>query len=186
MPITLTRSLMVILVPGLIALAPWLMFVMYRWPGAAELYNRHSALANVGLFAAVVICGAAFEGLGSSLEARWDRKREAEFQVRENWFSYLARTPPEPVGHRYISRMVTTLYFELSMAWATAIFFGACGALAMLLGLPNWAPFVSFAFAIAGVVYFRWQASCTHKVLCETRAELNRRASGTTGLPTSP
>lgn len=185
MPITLTRSLMVILVPGLVALAPWVMFVMYKWPEAAALYNRHSALTNVGLFAAVVICGAIFEGLGSVLEARWDKKREREFEVRENWFAYLARATPEPVGHRYISRMATTMYFELSMLFATAIFFGAGGALARLLGLPGWVAFFSLGLAIAGVFYFHWQAQCTHKVLCEARAELNRRtlASRSAAVP---
>ena len=63
----------------------------------------------------------------------WDREREAQFQIMENWYPYLARSvSPEPVGYRYLSRLATMFYFELSMLIATVPFSLGAAALVWL------------------------------------------------------
>jgi len=87
MPFTLTRSLIVVLVPGIVATAPWILLIAIYFPLAV---------------------GGVLEGIGSNLEVKWDKERDSDFDVQENWYKYLALTPSvEPVGFRYISRNVT-------------------------------------------------------------------------------
>lgn len=116
MPLTLTRSLLVVLVPGIVAATPWLVWIVKEWENAAKLYQEFPNLVTALLFAIVVVLGSIFEGISSLLEVRWDREREIKFEVKKHWYAYLARIcPTEPVGHNYMSRMATTLYFELAM-----------------------------------------------------------------------
>jgi len=83
----------------------------------------------------------------------------------------------EPVGYRYLSRMVTTLYFKLSMLFAVPIFFLGVAVLSILRSSEYECLILgsSVSLIAIAIVYFKWQAKCTHRVLCETRHELNRR-----------
>ena len=176
MPMTLTRSLLTILIPGLVAIAPWLL--------AAALYSPvkfglpgHPTLGNAFIFAIVAVIGTPCEGLGTVLESRWDKKLP-DLAVQENWITYLAhRFEKEPVGFRYISRLVTSLYFELSMLFAVPIFF--LGSLVLSwFRFPDHrllAAFITFLLIASSIFYLRWQARNTHILLCETRRDLNAR-----------
>jgi hypothetical protein len=184
MPLTLTRSLLVVLVPGIVGLAPWLLLAVQLWPGLKETYGKYTLPSNAILFAAVVVVGSFFEGLATILEVRWDKQCESKYAVQENWYAYLARAGPEPVGNRYIARMFTTLYFELTMLFATSAFLLGAAVLVWQSNAahPVLLSLALVALAIGAVFYFRWQAHGTHVVLCEVRRELAKRrqtASGT-------
>jgi hypothetical protein len=178
MPTTLTRSLLVILIPGLIASAPWLIVLFQHLPDALQLLNEHESVGNAALFAIAAVTGSVIEGLASYLEVWWDRVRERDYDVTEQWFTYLSRQlDPEPVGYRYLSRMVTTLYFELCMAFAAAL----C-ALGIGFALAHIYPshacrslLVGALVALGFFFYFAKEASDTHKLLCKTRKEMNVR-----------
>jgi hypothetical protein len=180
MPLTLTRSLVVVLAPGIVAAAPWLLWIVKEWENAARLYQAFPSLITALLFAIVVVLGSVFEGISSLLEFRWDEEREVELDVKKHWYTYLARIcPTEPVAHNYLSRMAATLYFELAMIWATSLFF--LGIVVLLWSAQG--PISTFVFvaliiaAISSPVYFWWQARCSHKVLCQTRREINELIS---------
>jgi hypothetical protein len=177
MPMTLTRSLLAVLIPGIVAVSPWVLLVA-MFTTAGKLHDSYPVLANALLFALTAIAGSLCEGIGTHFEDRWDKKKEKTLQIDDNWYEYLARPlSPEPVGYRYMSRLATTLYFELSMCVAM-VFFGVGAA-----GLA-WARAAHFGWAFALAVlaasfglsyYFYWQATCTHVTLCKTRRELNIR-----------
>ncbi len=177
MPMTLTRSLLTVLIPGLVAIAPWLLMLVQH-TSATLGFTAHSTLGSAVVFASAVVAGMAIEGLGSYVEVKWDKDREKQYNVEENWYAYLARSVnPEPVGYRYLSRLVTTFYFELGLAFAAPSFFLGGGILAALRFGD-----ISCLLSIAGVVlailsarYFLWQAETTHEVICRTRKELNAR-----------
>jgi hypothetical protein len=181
LPLTLSRSLLVVLVPGIVACAPWLLLCAEYAPGISNLYLSYQVLGNALLFALIVIVGSVFEGLGSRAEVRWDKEREKEFSVQENWYKYLAQTPKsEPVGHRYMSRAVTTMYFELAMSIAGPSM--VLGTTAILIAPKSgcWFWLGSAAgVAIGGAVYwfFRNEARDSHEVLCKVRQELAHRLS---------
>jgi hypothetical protein len=168
--------LVVVLVPGIVAAAPWLLWIVKEWENAAKLYQAFPSLITALLFAIVVVFGSVFEGISSLLEFRWDKEREDELDVKKHWYAYLARIcPTEPVAHNYLSRMATTLYFELAMVWATSLFFS--GVVVLLWSAER--PINGFIFvvlitaAISSPLYFWWQARCSHRVLCETRRAIN-------------
>jgi hypothetical protein len=178
MPLTLSRSLIVVLVPGIVAIAPWTFLFAMNAPRTTSVYDTHQAAGNALLFALVVIVGSVFEGLGTHLEVWWDNQREKEFEVQENWYVYLAQTPSaEPVGFRYLSRSVTTMYFELSMVFASL--FMLVGGAVIFTTLDwewaNWIASILGLFALLLPWFFYAQAHDSHKNLCKVRRELAKR-----------
>jgi hypothetical protein len=178
MPLTLSRSLVVVLVPGIVACAPWLLLCAEHASDLTALYRAYQVPGNALLFALVVVVGSILEGIGSRAEVRWDAEREKEFGVQENWYKYLAQTPEsEPVGFRYISRTVTTMYFELTMSFAGSIMFLGIGAVigSIQTDYRSWIAASSIAVAGAAFWFFRAQARDSHKILCKVRLELANR-----------
>lgn len=177
MPLTLTRSLLVVLVPGLVALAPWLLWLVREFGEVAKLYREFPQAVAAAAFAAVVVVGSTIENINSYIEDLWDQEREPAWAVTANWYAYLARTfDHEPVGYTYLSRMFTTLYFELGMAWATAI--AALGVMTLIS--TSLVPSLGWLGVVAGVgIAVPWMAvkaaKDSHLVLCRGRVELNRR-----------
>ncbi|MBP6571546.1 MAG: hypothetical protein KA226_09025 [Gemmatimonadales bacterium] len=177
MPTTLSRSLLAVLIPGFVAIAPWLLALVQHTDATLGLAT-YPSLGNVLLFAAAAVVGSVFEGLGTFLEVRWDREREPSHAVFENWYGYLSTCLPiEPVGYRYLSRLATTMYFEMSMLFAAPLF--ALGATVLAaLRFPQFKGGIWLFGATASLAtafYFHWQARSTHGTLCKTRREINNR-----------
>lgn len=178
MPVTLTRSILVVIIPGLVALAPWALWGTSKIEGFEGLYKAYATLINASLIGFAIIVGSIVEGALTHLEVKWDKEREAEYAVKENWFGYLAKQcSAEPVGFRYLSRMATTLYFELSMCVAAPVSLLGLAVLAYDHApcLWAWLSALCVVLAFAAAYFFFWQAKCTHKVLCEARKEINAR-----------
>ena len=179
MPMTLTRSLLTILIPGLIAIAPWLLVVVQHTEATLG-FGSYPTLANALVFASAAVAGSLFETIGTFREVAWDKEREEQFSVQENWYAYLARTfDKEPVGYRYISRLVTTMYFELSMTCAVPLFFFGA-AVSASLRFSEYSVVFGLAALIAAVAagyFFHNQAKLSHLVICRTRLQLNARAA---------
>ncbi len=178
MPIDLTRSVLVILIPGAVAIAPWLLCLVLYTSATIGYAEKYTTLANAVCFAAAAITGLVCETLGTWIEVRWDKKREKEWEIKENWYSYLAhQLSPEPVGYRYLSRLATSFYFELSML--IAMFpFGIGVGLLLWLRFPEARSILGWlVISVLAVLlfYFWFNARTTHKLLCTTRKELNER-----------
>ena len=125
MPTTITRSLLVVIIPGGLALAPWiLILVELHDSDFVKLYESHKVLVNACLVGAVIIIGAIGESIMTHKEKEWDKERENKYDVTENWYAYLSHEcESEPVAFRYLSGRVTVMYFELTMAPASFSFF---------------------------------------------------------------
>lgn len=178
MPFTLTRSVLVVLVPGLIAVVPWSLLLAFQMDDLAGLYKTYSVLVNGALVASAVVVGALIESSVSYVEVRWDREREREYQVRKNWFDYLSlHSVGEPIGFRYLGRMVTAMYFELAMMVASPIFVAGASLLVFLYVNGPWrfGAAGSIIIAPATALFFYLQAKTTHLVLCDARREINNR-----------
>lgn len=176
MPYTLSRSLLTVIIPGIIAAAPWMLLLT-----SSEVhlhFPQHPVLISGVALAIVTILGSTFEGLGSFFEAHWDKKLEKRFDVEKNWYIYLASQPnPQPIGYEYLTKLVTTLYFELAMMFAAPISIAGIGTLAwrMYPQHENQIILVSILLALFSVAYYEYQAKSTHRVICKTRFELNGR-----------
>lgn len=178
MPIDLTRSVLAVFIPGAVALSPWLLALVLYTDATLGYIEKNNTLANAFLLAVVAVGGLVCQMTASWIEVGWDEEREEAFKVTENWYLYLAnKVTPEPVGYRYMSRLATMLYFELTMLVATVPFsFGA--ALLVWLRFPDQRAELMIALVIGGLFvfwFFRKNARATHEVLCKTRRELNER-----------
>jgi hypothetical protein len=159
-------------------MSPWLFCLVLYSDGALGYAENYKTLAQAMGFAVIAVAGLVCESLGTWIEVRWDKERDLEFQVDENWFAYLALTiSPEPVGYRYLSRLATMLYFELSMMSATVFSSIGLGTLLYLRFPERSCLSAAMTVAIPAViiVWFTFDARKTHQVLCKTRRELNQR-----------
>ena len=121
-----------VLVPGLVAVAPWLL-ALVQYTRATLGFDFNSPLAFALIFSLVTVVGSIIEGIDTFIEVRWDKQRETQYSVDENWYCYLSqKLDHEPVGFRYLSRLATTLYFELSMLCAAPPFIAGAGLLCVL------------------------------------------------------
>ncbi len=178
MPITLTRSLLVILIPGGISMIPWLITVAIISEKNLSFYTSYSLLFNILGFAMAVIVGMFFEGFNTFIECRWDKEREEKYLVNKNWYDYLSfKYEKEPVGFRYLSNRVTTMYFEMAMVWTSLIFSTGLIFLIYIINSKSKIVYlmVIVVLAFISISYFYRQAKNTHEVLCKTRMEINRR-----------
>ena len=176
MPVTLTRSIMTIVLPGGVALSPIFLWLT-TFPYIASLFSSHLSLILFAMFGLIIIVGSIFEIIASHLEKYFDSKCEAELNVRENWYKYLScQFESEPIGFRYLSRRFTTMYFELGMSMAAPIF--VIGVMFVHLGdVENHILWKLIYIIVAGVLckLFYWSGKNTHRLLCETRYHLNKR-----------
>lgn len=180
MPVTLTRTVLVIFIPGGIALISWILLYLIQIDAesADSIYRRYSTPINLCFFATTVIIGTIIEGVNTHIEVRWDKIHQDKFDVENNWYAYLSCTPAnEPVAFKYFTRLVTTMYFELGMMWATLSF--GMGVASIIFTLkPCCYPaycVITVILSILFSIYFHWQASTSHEVLCKARKELMER-----------
>jgi hypothetical protein len=178
MPLNLTRSLLTILIPGLVAIAPWLLLLLQRTDATLGLKD-YPTIAHALIFSCIVVVGSILEGMGTFVESRWDQKRNGELDIYGDWYAYLSSTE-STVGHRYLSRLVTSLYFELSMLSAVPLFIlGSAFLAALRFSSLRCVIAVGSLFAvILAIRYFWWQAYETHNALCVTRQKLRALKSG--------
>jgi len=184
--LSLTRSILVVFLPGTVAAAPWLLFVVAKHPALGLLYTTYPVPAHVVAVTIVILLGAISEGIATYVEKRWDDMDGADDEPESNetwlekdWYDYL--TWPfgdrEPVGYRYLSRKATELYFFLSLLIATPIGLLGLGFLAdtvfvdrrSLVIIPTTLAILAF---IAG---FRKLAKDTHCVLFNARNSIMKR-----------
>lgn len=176
MPLTLTRAILVIIIPGLLTLAPWILWLVLQYEEVSSLYKDYSTLINAAIIVLAIIIGTIIEGLMSFLEVKWDKEHEEKYQVRENWYAYLSQQcMTEPIGFRYLSHMFNMLYFELSMMIASPIALAGFAFITYKY-FPKWYVLISaLLLAIFSILFFRKQAKDSYDVLCKTRLELNNR-----------
>ncbi len=115
MPLTLSRSFLVNVLPGFVAIAPWVILVAVHFPQFAVLYEKFSTVVHGALVGAAILVGAVLETAMTYLENKWDEKTPKELNIDEDWYEYLAlEVKDKPIGFDFISRKVTSLYFELT------------------------------------------------------------------------
>jgi hypothetical protein len=178
MPIDLTRSVLAVFIPGAVAVSPWLLALVLYTAATLGYLEKYNTLAHAFLLAVIAVAGLSCQMIASWIEVRWDKEREATFEVTENWYVYLAKkVDPEPVGYRYMSRLATMFYFELTMLVAI-VPFSSGAAVLIWFRFPDERGALLFALAVAALLvfwFFRKNARATHEVLCKTRRELNAR-----------
>src|SRR5260370_14554158 len=98
LPLDLSRSLLVIIIPGAVATTAWGLLLCFQYPSVIAFYGSHEVTGNIVLFVVAVLCASVIENFGTNIEVKWYRQRRTHFDVTENWYNYSATvTQHEPV-----------------------------------------------------------------------------------------
>jgi hypothetical protein len=125
--------------PGLVASSPYAWLWLSIASDVRVFLNQHEAIAVAAAVLLWVVSGFAIESLGSYVEVHWiDRRRSDHEEMLKDWWRYLRIAwVNEPVGQRYLRRLLTTFKFELNMLVAAWVCFVGIGVLAVA-GRLSW------------------------------------------------
>jgi hypothetical protein len=118
----LFRPLTTVLVPGLLAIAPFTAIAFARFPKLEALLSSSLGMSALLLFLGV-LSGMLMEDFGSRIELFLWRCFSGTPERDEEWAKYLQlKTTDEIVGQRYLKTVHLRLKFELSMVPALIMF----------------------------------------------------------------
>lgn len=175
------RVVMVILLPGLLTIFPWLAW--FFWPELLQVeYWKDGGGLVAGLFVLgiALMAGMVVEDVGAHLEVHVIdpyvcKKKEVDHDTFEKqWMAYLMTSCTDRVvAHRYLRSMVTRFKFELSMLPACCSV-GLALVLAWLTGVGfDTQRTAGFLLADGALIYFLFdQARLGGRQLHELRLSL--------------
>ena len=112
-----------VIAPGAVFSSPYAWVVVSRSPALVDFLGKHEAIAVAATLVLWVTAGFLIESIGSYLEVYGiDRRRSDHEQMLETWWKYLRIAwSREPIGQRYLRRLVVSFKFELNTCVATAL-----------------------------------------------------------------
>jgi hypothetical protein len=169
----LFRPLATLVVPGGVAVGPYVLVAGYYFPGVAFFWRDHPSAFVAIIVICIVAVGLIVEDLGAFIERDfWDSKLAKDNEDHsDHWELYLQlRLNDEIVGQRYLRTLLTRMKFELAMV--PAFFFFWCGLLWLNRLYSLWRP-SRFAL-LSGVVlvltiYLLLESFRSASVMSQTR-----------------
>lgn len=168
------RPLTTVVIPGAVAVAPFVILVGYYVPVTFEFWDDHPAAVVSIITVAAIAAGLILDNIGTHIESQlfdeWLEKCRTGHKA--NWRTYLGlELKDELVGQRYLRGRVERLKFELSMGPALIIFAIGLTWLQIIYGIWRWPGFaVLFALLTASGLAMLYEAYKTACVLSDTRA----------------
>lgn len=125
----LFRPLASVVLPGVLAVAPFVIIAADSIPELATFYREQSSWFMVGVMFAGTIVGMLLEDIGSSIERGIDRCMDLEYLTGHEkvWLAYLSSGVIDNNGRRFLGATVTRLKFINSLM--PAMFFFAIGVM---------------------------------------------------------
>lgn len=118
----LFRPLTTVLVPGVVAVAPFAAMAFKRFPQLEPLFTSTLGMGTLILFMGVLF-GMLMEDFGSRIEIYLWRWFSGNDERDKDWAMYLQlKTKDEIIGQRYLKTVHMRLKFELSMIPALVVF----------------------------------------------------------------
>lgn len=114
----LFRPLVTLVVPGAIALGPYVIVTRSKVPPVAAFWASEPAGFVTILLVAVLAGGLILEDVGSRIETLWDRvNAKQESSLQAEWHAYLQlQDTKDSAGQHYLDSLLLRMKFELSMA----------------------------------------------------------------------
>lgn len=165
-----------ILVPGALASATYIWFSLLALPEVVSYLSAREVLTTIVLVLLWVAAGFIVESAGSYVEVYLiDHQRSDHDKMLDTWWKYLRKSwRVEPVGQRYLRRVLVSFKFELNMF--TAAVLAIPGAL--LLDRHGHLPSQQFLWLLIGLVVgamlFFFAARSSAVLLSNIRHELTK------------
>jgi hypothetical protein len=173
------RPLVTLVVPGLIAVAPFVLVTAEYVPEVSAFWQTHAHAFAVVIALVTLAAGFIIDDLGTGVE-KWVIDRRLKRKLRSDcdedvhgatWRAYLKlRLDDEIVGQRYLRTKFTQLKFELSMCLSLVVFAGGITWLDLRHPIWSWPGLIAIDATLLGSSgLFLWGASITAELLHETR-----------------
>jgi hypothetical protein len=108
-----------VLAPGAFASAPYVWVALSGWPQVQSFLAAHEAIAVAVAIVVWIVAGFFIESAGSYVEVYLiDHRRAHPEKALATWWQYLQiawQDGNEPIGHRYLRRLLVSFKFELNM-----------------------------------------------------------------------
>ena len=172
-----------VIAPGAFASTPYVWATIATHSEVSGFLNQHEAITVAAAILLWTATGFAIDSAGTYLEYhRIDQQRNDRADFTETWWQFLRTAwTIEPVGHRYLRRLLVSFKFELNMCVAVMV---ATPGLLLLAAYQqvSWGrgAIGSIVMMIAAYVLFR-AARTSSGVLADTRRHL---VQGVTVRPT--
>jgi hypothetical protein len=103
--------------------APYVYWLLAKFPAAQHALATNEFIGGTAAVFTIVIAGFTLESIGSYVEVHLiDRRRVDRAEMLDEWWSYLRLAwQPEPIGQRYLRRLLVSFKFELNMSVAAAL-----------------------------------------------------------------
>ena len=168
------RTIVVVLIPGGLALSPFLMTAFISNDHLSEFYGNHPNFSAFLLVTCAIAAGLIIENFGSCLEKEIDQRLERDNPKHmSDWWAYLSVTfEKEPIGQSYLRTILLRLKFELSMFFSLIIF--SIGLIITSAILCTFNLYILFAIVLATPLafYLKHEAYNSCKLLAKVRAKL--------------
>jgi hypothetical protein len=106
-----------VVAPGAFVSSTYLWAILSSDAALRTFLDHHEAIALASALLLWIVAGFAVDSIGSYVEVYWiDRPREDHSQMLEVWWRYLRIAwSREPIGQRYLRRLLVSFKFELNM-----------------------------------------------------------------------
>jgi hypothetical protein len=160
--------------PGAFASSFYVWWGLSREPGLRAFLNEHEGIAAAAAIVVWIVTGFMLESVGSYVEVyAIDRRRRDHAKMIQDWWRYLrVAWTLEPIGQRYLRRMLVSFKFELNMSVAMAV---SCPGIIMLARSGHMADrsaVVCVGLLAAGSILLFLAARGSAEVLADLRGQL--------------
>ena len=172
------RPIITLVVPGTIAVGPYVLVLGEYLPGVANFWTVHPTAFTVLLVMVVLAAGFVIDDISSFIESEvWDRwldNKVPRGEHKKNWDAYLKlELDDQLIGQRYLRTRLTQMKFELAMAVALPIFWSGLLWLQLLHSMWSRSGFIVVSVALlGGAALFLWTSWESAKLLSSTRKRI--------------
>jgi hypothetical protein len=168
------RSVVTIIIPGLVATSPFLALVARYCPWLSEFVRQNAGLSSLALLLIAMTAGHVIEDLGSRIEAHfWDAclKRRNKRFIQE-WKDYLRLAfEHEPVGQHYLKTILLRFKFETNLAVSLIVSLLGMISYGVVVGGPGYCVCSGILFPLLAA-YLLYESKTSCKVLADIRHQL--------------
>jgi hypothetical protein len=165
-----------VVAPGALVSSTYVWAALSGAPAMRAFLDEHEAIAVASAVLIWIVGGFAVESLGSYVEVyAIDRRRTDHTAMLESWWRYLRIVwEKEPIGQRYLRRLLASFKFELNMFVAATASIPGVLLLAALGRVGIGSAAVAVVALCIGALGLFSAARGTSEVLANLRAQLLR------------
>jgi uncharacterized RDD family membrane protein YckC len=175
------RPFVTLLIPGAVAIIPYILIVMHYQPWLLHLVTKNSGFTLTLLIFLAVAVGLIIEDLGACIESgvldKFLQKKNSNHMA--DWDEYLKLTfEKEPIGQQYLDTIVLRMKFELGFCIALLVLWVGLLWFNIIRGFCSWDSFL----IITGIIiifcgYLLRESYDSARTLSKTRSLLINKKS---------